>query len=340
MGLKIERDRSMKELTTMRVDAKAKYYVEITNIDELKELVQTDLFKKNGHIFLGRGSNTLFKGDYDGLVIKNRLYGMNISQDGSDIHVQSWAGENWHDMVMYAVNEGYGGIENLAHIPSSVGAAPIINASAYGEHLSDVFEKLTALDVETAEERVFTKDECEFGYRTSIFRKELAGKYIVVSLTVRLSSNYTINLKNPYLKEKAESMGYKSPTLQQIPEIIGQIYADEFPRIDEVGSSGFFFMSPYIPRELYKELCKKYEIKVLNEQGDEVQIPASQLIKSAGLGNAREGDVGIYEKSPAIVVNYGKATGKQIFEFTEKIKNEVQNKFGIMLSTDVAIYGD
>ncbi|WKZ31206.1 MAG: UDP-N-acetylmuramate dehydrogenase [Candidatus Dojkabacteria bacterium] len=339
MSLQISENYSLKELNTMKVEAKAKYYVEVTNIEELKTLIKSDIFKTNDHVFLGKGTSTLFLGDYDGLVIKNLLYGMNIQQDGDEILVQSWAGEDWQDMVNYAVTEGYGGIENLAHIPGSVGAAPIQNISAYGEHLSDVFERLTALDVETGEERIFLKDECDFGYRSSCFRNELAGKYFVVSVTVRLTNNHKVNLRNPFLKEKAEEMGYKNPTLQDIPNIIKRIYDDEFPELGKIGTSGFFFMSPYIPKELYDKLAKKYELKALNEQNGEIQVPASQLIRLAGLDNERSGDVGIYAKSPAIVVNYGKASGKDVYSFAKKIAENVEKKFGITLDTGVSIYG-
>lgn len=341
MSLKFEENRSLKDLNTMRVEAKASYFVEVNSIDEVKELIASDIFKSNRHVFLGKGTSTLFLHDFDGLVISNRLYGMNITSDGSDdILVQSWAGEEWHDMVQYAVDEGYGGIENLAHIPGSVGAAPIQNIGAYGAQLSDVFEKLTALDVKTGEERVFTKDECEFGYRMSTFRSTLAGQYFIVSLTVRLSKNYKLNLNNPFLKDKALELGFEKPALQDIPGIIKKIYEDEFPEIGKVGTSGFFFMSPYISKEKYEELNKKYGLKALNENEGKVQVPASQLIRHAGLSGNKNGDVAIYDKSPAMVVNYGRASGEEIYSFAKSVMNSVEEKLGVKLDTVVSIYGD
>lgn len=328
---------SLKHYNTFGVDAKAKKMAVVHQKDELVEILD-----KNKDILpLGGGSNMLFVSDVDKLVVKMETKGIVVEQEKQDfVQVRACAGENWHNFVRYCVEKGWSGIENLALIPGSVGAAPVQNIGAYGVELKDVFFSCKAIGVDDLKEREFTKQECEFGYRDSIFKKELRGKYIITEVCFNLKKN-NHNLVTSYgkIEEKLKEKGVKNPEIKNVYEAVIGIRKSKIPSPKEIGSAGSFFKNPVVEKSVFERIKKNWGDIPFFQVGDMVKIPAAWLIEKCGLKGYRTGDAGLCEKQPLILVNYGNASGKQIYELSQFVVDSVREKFEIELEREVNIVG-
>lgn len=326
---------------TMGLKASARFFAEIHSISDLREALQYGTKKNLEILILGGGSNILFISDFDGIVILNGIKGIQIiSESENEVTLKIGAGENWHQLVLGCVEKGYGGIENLSLIPGTVGAAPIQNIGAYGVELVDVFECLEAYDIEHKELKTFTREECTFGYRDSIFKKQLKGKVVITSVTLRLSKKPELNFRYSSLKERLKEKEITEPTIKDISDTVIEVRQSKLPDPDEIGNTGSFFKNPVISVYQFDELKSAYsELPGYPVSERQVKVPAGWLIEQAGWKGKREGDAGVHGKQALVLVNHGEATGKEIWNLAEKIIESVHQQFDIRLTPEVNILG-
>jgi UDP-N-acetylmuramate dehydrogenase len=358
--LNIQNDIDLSKLSTMRVGGVAKYYFGLDSIDQLEEL--RDYIKNNSlkHIVIGEGSNTLFSGDFEGIVIKNMIKGKKTIDDSDNfIKIECGAGENWHTFIEYCVNMNFAGNENLAFIPGTIGAAPVQNIAAYGQAQEDTFISLTAYNFETGEFRVFDRPECEFKYRYSIFKAEsYKDKYIITSVTYQLkkAAEYIpeLNYHSRYesLKPILEAEKKDRYTLIDVFNAIIKIRKSKLPDPSEIGTLGSFFLNPFISKQKLEEVQKKfpgiqfYPVDKMQYPGlDEinlkdielVKIPAGWILEELGWKGNFEDQVGCSEKHALCIVVKGASTGKKVVEYAEQVKASVYKATGIELKSEVNI---
>lgn len=330
---------SLKALNTMGLQTSARYFLEIHSAADVQEWLKSEWYPGTPFIILGGGSNVLFlEESFEGIILKNCIKGIEVMQeDDSDILLKAGGGENWHKLVQHCVSHGWGGIENLSLIPGSVGAAPIQNIGAYGVELEEVFEQLEAVMLESGELRSFSREECGFGYRDSIFKKELKGKVFITSVTLRLKKNPVLNTSYRALQEKMDEKGIKEPGIKDISDAVIEIRSSKLPDPDEIGNTGSFFKNPVISRDKFQQLQSEYPAIPNYPAGDKVKVPAAWLIDQCGWKGRRFGDAGVHRKQALVLVNYGNAEGKEIWELAGKIRQSVNDAFGIMLHPEVNI---
>jgi UDP-N-acetylmuramate dehydrogenase len=319
-------------------DAIAKYFVEINAIDDLQTLIRSGELQKHKTLILSGGNNVLFQEDlFDGLVVYINTKGVEIlSEDENEVVVRAQAGEDWPDFVRFCVCKGWHGIENLAHIPGKIGAAPVQNIGAYGMELKDSFLQCQAMDMTTGENKVFTKEECCFGYRESVFKHELKGQYVITSVDFLLQKNAPLHLEYGNIKTYLEQNGIENPTLQQLHDAICAIRDSKLPDVKQIGSAGSFFKNPVIDVEQFEALQKEYpNIPHYDEPNGKVKVPAGWLIEQAGWKGWRDEHVGVYEKQALVLVHYGGGKGQDIVELAQRIQDSVEAKFGIKISPEV-----
>lgn len=331
---------SLAPYNTMGLAAQARFFVEVGSKDELKKALQFASQKSIPVYLLGGGSNVLFVDDFMGMVIHIHIKGKEIrEEDDKHVILDAGAGENWHQLVMYCVERGWGGIENLSLIPGSVGAAPIQNIGAYGVELQEVFESLEALEIETGNIRTFTKDECQFGYRDSIFKNNLKGKYVITSVAFRLQKNPEINTSYAALSEKLKEDGVQNPSIKEVSEAVIDIRQSKLPDPAKIGNTGSFFKNPVISQEQFNQLKQQYPDIPHYPVGDEIKIPAAWLIDQCGWKGKRFGDAGVHKVHALVIVNYGNATGQEIWKLANEIQESVTERFGIALHPEVNVVG-
>ncbi|MBQ6770800.1 MAG: UDP-N-acetylmuramate dehydrogenase [Bacteroidales bacterium] len=316
----------------------AKYFIEIDDIQQLEESIRSDIFKNERHLILSGGNNVLFQNEFfDGLVVFINTKGIEtLREDGNEIVVRAQAGENWTDFVRFTVERGWHGLENLAHIPGKVGAAPVQNIGAYGMELKDSFLQCEAIEISTGEKRIFTKNECCFGYRESVFKNELKGQYIITSVDFLLHKQTELKLDYGNIKSYLEQNGIASPTLLQLHDAICAIRDAKLPDVKQIGSAGSFFKNPVISAEQFETLKLAYpDIPHYDEPSGKVKVPAGWLIEQAGWKGWRDEHVGVYEKQALVLVHFGGGSGKEIVELAKKIQQSVFDKFGISIVPEV-----
>ncbi|MEX0724486.1 MAG: UDP-N-acetylmuramate dehydrogenase [Gracilimonas sp.] len=328
----------LKEYNTMGVSANARYFASVASADELRQLLLQPNYIVIPKLMLGGGSNILFVNDFEGLVIHLDIKGRKVIEEGErEVLLKIGAGENWHEAVMYAVENGWGGIENLSLIPGSVGAAPIQNIGAYGVELEEVFESLEAIDLETGVSKTFGKKECNFGYRESVFKNKLKGKYIITHVTLRLQKDPEVNTSYRALSEQLEEKGISEPGIKDISKTVIEIRQSKLPDPADIGNTGSFFKNPVISVEAFEKLQKKYPEIPHYPAGDEIKIPAAWLIDQCGWKGRKIGDAGVHKVHALVIVNYGNATGPEIIELAEKIRSSVFEKFRVELIPEVNV---
>ncbi len=334
----IEPHRSLKAFNTFGIDCKARYFVSVTTITELKEVLSQDIHPSL--FVLGGGSNLLLTGDLDALVIHINLKGISVISEGpAHSTLKVMAGENWHEFVMYCVDNDLGGVENLSLIPGNMGTAPIQNIGAYGVELKDVFESCAAIDIETLEEKTFDREACQFGYRNSIFKQGARGKYIITSVTLKLTtSNHKTSTAYGAIREKLLEMNIDKPTISEISQAVIAIRQSKLPDPTILGNSGSFFKNPVLSVEDFKQFRRKYPNAPFYEvSAMQFKIPAGWLIEQAGFKGQRFGDAGVHKNQALVLVNYGNATGSEIWELALRIQKKVKEEFGIYIEPEVNI---
>ncbi len=337
--MNISRNTSLKSYNTFGIDVNAKQFISINTIDELKELLKRnysrDLF------ILGGGSNMLLTKDIDATVMHINILGKRVlRKTKNSVFVEALAGENWHQFVLWTLENNWGGLENLSLIPGNIGTAPIQNIGAYGVELKDTFVSCDAIDIQTLESVSFTAEECEFAYRNSIFKNKVKGKYIITGVTFKLKKkNHEIRTNYGAIDELLKNSGISDPTIQDVSKAIIKIRQQKLPDPRVLGNSGSFFKNPVITKEELTPLLINYpEIPFYKISDNEVKIPAGWLIDQAGLKGYREGDAGVHKNQALVLVNYGNASGKEILLLAKKIQKKIKEQFHIDLEPEVNIF--
>ncbi|MES2517178.1 MAG: UDP-N-acetylmuramate dehydrogenase [Bacteroidota bacterium] len=328
---------SLKPYNTFGLDATAKFFVEIQSVEELVNVLQNPDFQTVEKLFLGGGSNILLTKDFDGLVVKINLKGIDKNvEDNTHIYIQAGAGEVWHELVMYCVEHQYAGMENLSLIPGTVGAAPMQNIGAYGVEIKDIFEELQALNLETLEIETFKLADCHFGYRESVFKHQFKGKYVITSVIFKLNKIPVYRVAYGDIQKTLEEMGVKELSIKAVSDAVISIRKSKLPDPAEIGNSGSFFKNPEIPKVQYDELKTRFEnIPSYPINESTVKVPAGWLIEQAGWKGFRDGEIGVHARQALVLVNYGGGTGEQIKALSQKVQASVFEKFGIKLSAEV-----
>ncbi len=336
--MQIESNKPLKSLNTFGIEASANRFLKLDNRDQLKELENLTDEDRSNLLVLGGGSNILLTKDFEGLVIQNNLKGIrDMKTQSENVWVRCEAGEEWHDLVMYCVRKGYGGIENLSLIPGKVGAAPMQNIGAYGVELKDVFEELEAFDIANGIVRTFDKEDCRFGYRESIFKHELKGRFIILSVTLKLSKESQLNYSYGDIERTLQKMGVE-PSIRSISDAVISIRRSKLPDPAELGNAGSFFKNLEMPLEQYDELKSEYpEMPGYDLPDNMKKVPTAWLIDQCGLKGFRVGNVGVHEKHALVLVNYGGAKGEDLKDLAGKIQEKVRETFGLLIYPEVNI---
>jgi len=330
---------SLKPYNTFGIDVKTNEFVSVCSVKELKNTLQK---YQNKEIFvLGGGSNMLLTKNIEKPVVQINIKGIEIvSQDENYVFVEAMAGENWHEFVIWTLENNFGGIENLSLIPGNIGAAPIQNIGAYGVELKDVFHSCNALNIKTLETKTFTKEECDFGYRESVFKKQEKGKYIIISIQLRLTkNNHKISISYGAIQSELDKKNIQNPTISDVSQAVITIRKSKLPDPKELGNSGSFFKNPIISKEIFEKIQKEYpQMPFYSVSENHVKIPAAWLIEQVGFKGKRFGDAGVHQKQALVLVNYGNASGTEIYDLAKNIQQSVFKKFGIVIETEVNIF--
>lgn len=333
---KILKDLSLKRYNTFGVEARAKYFFEAITVDDLLWIIHQEEFKGKKMI-LGGGSNMLLTRDFDGLIIKISFKEKWIEKsDGDYTLVSVMAGENWHQFVQWTIEQGLGGLENLSLIPGNVGTAPVQNIGAYGVELKDTFHHLEALNMETGEFEIFRTEECNFGYRQSYFKEGGKNKYIIIRVFFCLTHiNHVLNTKYGAIETELERMGEK-PSIQSISKAVCNIRRSKLPDPVLLGNSGSFFKNPVVPNAVYEKLKSEFPDIVAYPAGNGyTKLAAGWLIEKAGWKGFRRGDAAVHEKQALVLVNHGKASGKEIEALATEIKESIKRTFAVNLEEEI-----
>lgn len=334
--MNIQENISLKPYNTFGIDKKARFFVVVKSSSELIEALKWGNEQNLIILILGGGSNILLTQDLDAFVIKIEITGINPDWE-SDEHVwiEVGAGELWHDLVLYAIENNWAGIENLSLIPGTVGASPMQNIGAYGVEIKDVFHCLKALNRLTYEIEEFEANQCRFGYRDSVFKNELKGLYIILSVTFKLDKVPNLKLEYGDIKETLAKHNIETPTIKSVSDAVIEIRQSKLPDPKQIGNAGSFFKNPTISIEQYESLKTAYSTipGYSNEEG--IKVPAAWLIEQCGWKGKRFGEVGVHEKHPLVLVNYGNGEGAAIRDLSIKIQKSVFDKFGMNLHPEV-----
>jgi len=334
----IQHNISLKPYNTFGIDAKAKYFVSVSSIEQLKQVLELTEHPKK--LILGGGSNMLLTKDQDLLVVHVNLKGIStISEDSDSVLVKAYAGENWHEFVLWCLEKDFGGIENLSLIPGNVGSAPIQNIGAYGVELKETFVCCEAMNVKEKTIETFTKSDCNFGYRNSIFKQQAKDNYIITSVTFKLSKHsHKLHVNYGSIASQLQEMGIHTPTIQDVSKAVIAIRQQKLPDPKEIGNSGSFFKNPIITKQHYQALLNNFDDMPSYPVSDnEVKVPAGWLIEKAGFKGKRFGDYGVHKNQALVLVNYGNAKGSDILKLAELIQKTIKNIFNISIEAEVNI---
>ncbi len=334
----IQEQVSLKEHNTFGIEVKTEYFIEVKSEEELVELCKSSFLDNKQYLVLGSGSNILFTKDYDGVIIKNSIGGIEFKRSGKLIRVIAGAGINWNNLVVESLEKGANGLENLSLIPGTVGAAPVQNIGAYGVELKDVFEQLKAVELSTGKTKIFTKAQCTFGYRSSVFKNELKGKYIITEVTLDLHNTTRVNINYGIIGAALKEKNITEPTSLDVSDAVISIRQSKLPDPAKIGNAGSFFKNPVIPKINYKELQIKFNgMPAFPQANNKVKVPAAWLIEQAGWKGKTVDKVGVSPDQALVLVNYGGGTGREIKELAKAIQESIFKKFKIRLEVEVNI---
>ncbi|HEY8734877.1 MAG TPA: UDP-N-acetylmuramate dehydrogenase [Puia sp.] len=332
----VQKNISLLPYNSFHLDVTAAEFATVKSVEELKETLD----RSEPKLVLGGGSNILLTRNIDGLVLKIDITGVDeVKEDTKHIFLRVGAGKNWHELVQYSIDRNWGGLENLSLIPGNVGAAPIQNIGAYGAELKDVFYELEAYDRKEKKVYTFGVNDCRFDYRDSIFKSVRKGRYIILNVTLILRKNPVLNTGYGAIREELTRMGVQSPTIRDVSNAVIKIRRSKLPDPSEIGNAGSFFKNPVVEQAKFLSLSEKYpEIPAYPHHNQSVKLAAGWLIEQCGWKGYRRGDAAVHKDQALVLVNFGKATGKEIYELSEKIHSSVQKKFSISLEREVNVF--
>ncbi len=328
---------SLKHLNTFGIDATARYFAKTASEEETKDFFGKGKYSPHPLLLIGKGSNILFTGDFEGLVLQPAIEGIRVIEENEDfVRVEAGAGVEWDCFVQWCVNNGYAGVENLSLIPGSTGCAPIQNIGAYGAEAKDVIESVRYIDTENLQNRSIPAEECRFGYRTSIFKEEMKNRAVVTGVIFNLSKRPRFNTSYGNLREEVEKAG--GPTLENVREAVISIRRSRLPDPCELGNAGSFFKNPVVDSSLAESLKKSFPRMPVYPAGKgKTKIAAGWLIEQCGWKGRRCGDAGVHSKQALVLVNHGNASGRQIYDLAMQISSSVEQKFSLKLEPEVVI---
>lgn len=341
--MNVQENISLKTFNTFGIDVTTKYFASFDSVDQLHELLEfnqrSTANDQRSTLILGGGSNILFTKDFDGLVLKNELVGIKeIKEDAHHVYVQAGAGVNWHHFVLHCIHNGWAGVENLSLIPGNVGASPMQNIGAYGVEIKDVFFSLEAFHIPDKKIVHFTLNDCEFGYRESVFKRKFKNEFVITAVTYRLNKIPEYNTSYGAIEQELERMGVKQLSIQAISQAVINIRSSKLPDPAVIGNAGSFFKNPEIQNSKFKNLKQQYPgIVGYDLPSGNVKLAAGWLIEQCGWKGYRKGDAGCHEKQALVLVNYGNAKGSEIYGLSEEILQSVKEKFGVGLEREVNI---
>jgi UDP-N-acetylmuramate dehydrogenase len=340
--LQIQKNVSLRKMNTFGLDVQAEWYVQADSQAGLQALLQLPDVQTLPKTVLGGGSNMLLVGDIRGLVIHNALQGLEVLQeDTKTVLLAVGGGMVWHELVLYTLEQGWGGLENLSLIPGNVGAAPIQNIGAYGVELKEVFSHLHAVDLQTGEVRVFQREECQFGYRHSVFKRELQGRYIITQVVFSLQKPpHTLQTAYGAIRDELAQAGITAPTIRDVSNAVIAIRRSKLPDPAEIGNAGSFFKNPEVPKDIFDALKGQYpSLPGYVVDATTMKIPAGWLIEQAGWKGKRMGNYGVHAQQALVLVNYGGAKGSDILALSTAIMEDIEARFGIRLEREVNVLG-
>jgi UDP-N-acetylmuramate dehydrogenase len=338
--MKIIQNISLKLYNTFGIDAIAAEFAEITEVDELLDMIKATKLQHTKHLILGGGSNILFTNDYDGLVIRISIGGIQVKETrNSHVLVKAGAGVVWDDLVRFCMDKGYGGIENLVMIPGSVGAGPIQNIGAYGVELKDTFHSLEAINIASGEMKVFEKQDCKFAYRDSIFKRDLKGEYVIISVTLLLQKDHIPDVSYGAIKEELMKMGLdEQADIKAVGDAVTAIRQKKLPNPALIGNAGSFFKNPVVDEEKFNKMCNLHpDIPSYKSEDGSIKVPAGWMIEQCGWKGKILGNAAVHDKQALVLVNKGDATGRDVLMLAKKIKQSVFDRFDVMLEMEVNV---
>lgn len=336
--MEIQNNFSLKKYNTFGIEAKAKQFVAVHSIAELKTILKENKSQKK--FILGGGSNMLLTKDIDALVVHIDLKGRKVIKEEADfVWVESQAGENWHEFVLWTIEQNFGGLENMSLIPGNVGTTPVQNIGAYGTEIKDTFVSCEALSIENQEIKTFTNSECHFGYRESIFKNEVKDLYIITSVVFKLTkANHKINTSYGDITAELATKNITKPTLKEVSDAVIAIRKSKLPDPKDLGNSGSFFKNPVLLKTDFEKIHLKFpEMKYYEISETEVKVPAGWLIEQAGFKGKRFGNAGIHKNQALVLVNYGNASGQEILDISKNIQDTIFKIFGIHIEAEVNV---
>ncbi|WP_366187069.1 UDP-N-acetylmuramate dehydrogenase [Flavobacterium ovatum] len=336
--MEIQHDFSLKNYNTFGIEAKAKKFIAVHSTEELKTVLAQN--KNEKKFILGGGSNMLLTQDIEALVIHIDLKGKKVIQENEDsVWIECQAGENWHEFVLWAIEQNFGGLENMSLIPGNVGTTPVQNIGAYGAEMKDSFISCQAVQIENQENKTFIKDECQFGYRESIFKNQVKDQFIITSVVFKLTKrNHKTNTSYGDILTELTKNNITTPTIKEVSNAVISIRKSKLPDPKELGNSGSFFKNPIVSKKEFEKIHLKFpEMKFYDISETEVKVPAGWLIEQAGFKGKRFGDAGIHKNQALVLVNYGNATGQEILAVSKKIQQTIFETFGIQIEAEVNV---
>lgn len=327
----------LKSFNTFGFDIQAQQYQAIEEAEDLRQLYKDGVFQSQHWGILGGGSNITFTQNFEGLLLHNKISGKSvISETQQEILVEFGGGENWHEAVLFTLENGWGGLENLSLIPGTVGACPIQNIGAYGVEIKDCFHSLTAFHIPSGEFHTLGKTDCGFGYRDSIFKREKKGQYFITSVQFTLSKNPVIKTQYGDIQATLDGWGINNPSIRDISNAVIHIRQSKLPNPAEIGNCGSFFKNPVVDSRIIPALMAQYpDLKTFPAGDGLTKVPAGWLIEKGGWKGFRRNNIGVHAKQALVLVNYGGGTGSQIIELAKEIQADILQKFGIELEMEV-----
>ncbi len=340
--MNIQENVSLKLYNTFGIEAKACQFAEIRSVDDLQEILRNPAYASLPTLIIGGGSNLLFTRNFEGLVLKISIQGIEaVREDAQHVWLKAGAGVSWHQLVLYSIEQGLGGIENLSLIPGTVGAAPMQNIGAYGVEIQDTFDSLEAVERQTGALKTFYAQDCHFGYRESVFKNVLKDRYIITSVTLRLSKQPVINtsygdIEKILAQRQSENGHHFVPGIREVSDAVICIRQSKLPDPAVIGNAGSFFKNPVIPQQQYEQLKKTFDqIPGYALPDQTVKVPAGWLIEQTGWKGKRVGDAGVHDRQALVLVNHGSASGEEIKALARQIQASVYEKFGIEIMPEV-----